>query len=105
MKGQGARQGRYKRLGARVGALVAAKQRAYGDSFNRAGGVLRVLYPRGILPDRLDDALAVVRIVDKLFRLATAPDALGESPGIDIAGYGMLLAARHRAARRTRRRR
>ena len=34
--------------------------------------------------------LAVVRIVDKLFRIATDKDAFGESPFKDIAGYGIL---------------
>jgi hypothetical protein len=32
--------------------------------------------------------------LDKLFRIATARDALGESPYRDIAGYGLLGAAR-----------
>jgi hypothetical protein len=89
----------YRALGAEVGAMVDEKQAAYGDSFGRAGAVLRALYPDGVKPDQLDDMLAIVRIVDKLFRLATAPDALGESPGRDIAGYGLLTAARHERGR------
>ena len=34
--------------------------------------------------------LAITRIVDKLFRIATKKDAFGESPFKDIAGYGIL---------------
>lgn len=34
--------------------------------------------------------LAITRIVDKLFRIATDKDAFGESPFKDIAGYGIL---------------
>ncbi|MBW2598588.1 MAG: hypothetical protein JRC60_00445 [Deltaproteobacteria bacterium] len=34
--------------------------------------------------------MAVTRIIDKLFRIATDKDALGESPYHDIAGYGIL---------------
>jgi hypothetical protein len=34
--------------------------------------------------------LAITRIVDKLFRIATKKDALGENPFKDIAGYGIL---------------
>jgi hypothetical protein len=34
--------------------------------------------------------LAVTRIVDKLFRIATDKDAFGENPFKDIAGYGIL---------------
>jgi hypothetical protein len=34
--------------------------------------------------------LAITRILDKLFRIATRKDAFGESPFKDIAGYGIL---------------
>jgi hypothetical protein len=37
--------------------------------------------------------LAIIRVIDKLFRIATAKKALGESPWNDIAGYGILKAA------------
>lgn len=84
----------YARLGEQVGKLVEEKQAAYGDSFGKSGEVLRLLYPNGIAPEQIDDALCVVRIVDKLFRIATDLDALGESPYRDIAGYGLLGAFR-----------
>lgn len=87
----------YARLGEEIGKLVEAKQAAYGCAFNKAGKVMKVLYPDGIAPEQMDDALAVVRVVDKLFRIATDRDALGESPYRDIAGYGLLGAARHEA--------
>jgi hypothetical protein len=91
----------YQALGSEVGSVVDQKQAAYGDSFGRSGGVMHILYPNGIAPGQLDDALAVVRIVDKLFRIATSRDAFGESPARDIAGYALLMAARHDAQRRT----
>jgi hypothetical protein len=81
-------------LGAEIGRLVEEKQRAYGDSYGRSGAVMRILYPDGIRPEQMDDALAVVRVLDKLFRIATDRDALGESPWRDIAGYGLLGARR-----------
>lgn len=84
----------YKKLGNKIGALVQEKQAAYGDSFGKAGNVLRELYPDGIRPDQYDDALCVVRIIDKLFRIATKKDAFVESLYRDIAGYGLLGAAR-----------
>lgn len=84
----------YEDCGAKIGALVAEKQVAYGDSFGKAGEVLRLLYPAGIRPEQYDDALAITRIIDKLFRIATDKDALGESPYRDIAGYGILGALR-----------
>ena len=86
----------FQNLGREIGVLVETKNAAYGESFARSGEVMRVLYPNGIAPEQLDDALGVVRIIDKLFRIANRPDAFGESPFGDIAGYGLLGAARHR---------
>ena len=40
--------------------------------------------------------LAMTRIIDKLFRIATHKDAFGESPFKDIAGYGILGVANER---------
>lgn len=82
------------KMAEQIGKLVAEKQAAYGDSFGKSGQVMRIIYPDGIRPDQIDDALCVVRIVDKLFRVATSRDALGESPYRDIAGYGILGAVR-----------
>ena len=73
-----------------IGELVEEKNAAYGSSFAKAGDALRLLYPDGIKPSQLDDALLIARIWDKLQRIATDRDALGESPYRDIAGYGIL---------------
>lgn len=81
-------------IGEDVGLLVAAKQAAYGDSFGRAGEVLRVLYPDGIRPDQYGDLLTIARVLDKLFRVATDRDAFGESPWRDVAGYALLAVNR-----------
>lgn len=87
----------YARTGRELGQLVAEKQQAYGDSFGKSGEVLRLLYPDGIKPDQLDDALTVVRVVDKLFRIATRKDAFGETPWRDIGGYALLSVVRDQA--------
>jgi len=34
--------------------------------------------------------LAMIRVIDKLFRIATKKDAFGESPWRDICGYSIL---------------
>jgi len=80
----------YKELGAKIGALVDEKNKAYGSSFDDAGDFLRILYPQGISVSQYGDALALVRIFDKMKRIATDKDAFGESPYADIAGYGLL---------------
>jgi hypothetical protein len=88
---------RFRQIAAQIGELVATKNQAYGDSFSLGGDVLRILYPNGVRPDQFDDMLGVSRVIDKLFRIATDRDALGESPWRDIAGYGVLGAARERS--------
>lgn len=80
----------YEQLGADLGKLVGEKNKAYGDSFHRAGEFLRILYPDGIKPEQYTDVLCIVRIFDKLKRIATDKDALGESPYRDIGGYALL---------------
>jgi len=77
-------------MGRRIGALVEMKNKAYGDSFSKADKILAVLYPDGVMPEQYRDMLAVVRLIDKLFRIANRKDAFGESPWKDIAGYGIL---------------
>lgn len=88
----------YKKLGAALGSLVESKQRQYGDSAGRSGSIMRVLYPTGIPPHAMDDALLIVRVLDKLSRIAqrgeNGKDLGGESPWKDIAGYGLLGAAK-----------
>ena len=81
---------RWEEVGTAIGRLVEEKNAAYGDSFGRSGQVLRILYPNGIQPGQYDDVLCVIRILDKMFRIANRKDAFGESPYRDIAGYGLL---------------
>lgn len=70
--------------------LVTKKQVAYGDSFGQADRIIQVLYPKGIMPEQYGDALAVIRVIDKLFRIANKKYALAENPWQDIAGYALL---------------
>ena len=88
----------FNKIGAEIGALVTEKNAAYGDSFAKCGEFLRLLFPTGIQPEQYDDALAMVRIFDKQMRIATRKDAFGESPYRDIAGYGLLGAAKDEVA-------
>lgn len=75
---------------AEVAALVKEKQEAYGDSFNFSGDILQILYPDGVKPEQYRDMLAIVRVIDKLFRIANKKDAFGEDPWKDINGYSLL---------------
>lgn len=81
--------------GMELGKIVAAKNAAYGSSFARAGEILKVLYPEGIPIEIYEDAALTIRVLDKLSRIATDKQAFGESPWLDIAGYGLIGSARH----------
>jgi hypothetical protein len=81
---------KFEKIGTEIGKLVDQKNTAYGDSFKKSEQILKILYPDGVHPEQYQDMLAITRILDKLFRIATSKDAFGESPFKDIAGYGIL---------------
>lgn len=68
--------------------LLLEKRKAYGNSFNNAPQILQHLYPNGVSVDQYEDLLTIVRIIDKLYRIANQADT--EDPWQDIAGYAVL---------------
>lgn len=85
--------GPYADAGATLGALVQAKQAAYGDAVGKTADILTVLYPDGIPVGAYGDILLMVRAFDKFSRIATTCgecDPMDENPWLDIAGYGLL---------------
>jgi hypothetical protein len=87
----------YTEIAVAIAKLTEEKQLAYGNSFEHSGKILAILYPSGVDPEHFVDLLAIARVVDKLFRIATDPNYGGESPWRDIAGYALLGAARAEA--------
>ena len=77
-------------IGRAIGKLVGEKNEAYGESYACSGDVLKILYPQGVSPEQYQDMLGVVRVIDKLFRVANDKGAFEESPWGDICGYGIL---------------
>ena len=82
--------GKYEQIARRIGRLVDEKNKAYGDAFHRSGEFLKILYPNGVTPEQYGDMLAIVRVFDKLMRIANRKNAFGENPWNDVAGYGIL---------------
>jgi hypothetical protein len=76
-----------------IGQLVEEKNKAYGSAFDKAGDFLRVLYPDGIKPEQYKDMLCIVRVFDKLMRIATSYEGTEEKKVdaySDLMGYGLL---------------
>lgn len=84
----------YETLGEQIGILLNEKQQSYGDAFGKMNEIFNILYPNGIQQHQYADVLTVVRILDKVFRIANLPedqkDRMGEEPYKDIAGYAIL---------------
>ncbi len=79
--------------GKEIGKILVEKNSAYGNSFVCSGEILKILYPNGVSTNQCEDALALTRIIDKMFRIANKKDGkdqMGESPYKDICGYSML---------------
>jgi hypothetical protein len=74
-----------------LGTLVKEKGEAYGDSVSLSEKIMRLLYPCGVGPHQYLDALCLVRLIDKMSRIANKKDAFGENPWRDIAGYAIRM--------------
>jgi hypothetical protein len=78
-------------IGLSAAALVDAKQQAYGDSVRKAAAAMRAIWPNGISPERYEEALIMVRDLDKDTRIAAGDQTkFEESPWLDKVGYAML---------------
>lgn len=81
----------FKEIGTNIGELVADKNKNYGNSFMHSGEIMKFLFPNGVPPEKYIIMLALVRILDKIFRLATNPKYNNENCWKDIAGYCVLM--------------
>jgi hypothetical protein len=76
-----------------LGKLLAEKNQAYGDAFSKTTQILTLLYPNGIKVEQFKDVHVLVRMLDKMSRIAQDNDPMGESPYKDLAGYAILAQA------------
>ena len=88
----------YEERGREIGRVVDEKNAAYGNSFHEAHRILEVFWPEGIPVEAYPLVMAFTRIVDKMFRLVHQPEAFGENPANDLAGYCLLLGDAQRPA-------
>jgi len=83
----------FMQLATELGKLLAEKNQAYGDAFSKTTQILTLLYPQGIKVEQFKDVHVLVRMLDKMSRIAQDNDPLGESPYKDLAGYAILAQA------------
>lgn len=80
-----------------IGALLVVKDAAYGSAFEKTKEIFKILFPTGLPVDAYDDALSIMRILDKICRLGvlcTNPEKnktteRSEDAWMDIAGYSI----------------
>jgi hypothetical protein len=83
----------FMQLATDLGTLLAEKNLAYGDAFSKTTQILTLLYPQGIKVEQYKDVHVLVRMLDKMSRIAQDNDPMGESPYKDLAGYAILAQA------------
>lgn len=76
-----------KELTNELGDLLEDKDQKYGSSTTVSGTMLRLLYPQGVPVSQYQNVTLLVRIFDKMKRIATG--ASDENSWQDIAGYGV----------------
>jgi hypothetical protein len=93
----------YEALAGEIGRLTDTKSKQYGDSAERAEKIMKVLYPNGVPVEAFRNALLIVRMCDKLCRIATQDttgvDGGGEDAWRDMAGYSLIGAKRNTEAK------
>jgi hypothetical protein len=87
---------KYLKKAQEIANIVEQKNKAYGNSFNKSGEILKILFPEGIKPEQYTDVLSIARIIDKLFRIANNKNAFGENPYEDMVGYALLGSLREK---------
>ncbi len=94
----------YAESGRQLGELVSRKQREYGHASSVVALMLGSLYPQGIPVHAYEDALLIVRTMDKMCRIATRDESRrdkgGESPWRDIGGYALIGLAQDERGKR-----
>jgi len=82
---------RLKQIASDVAIIVEEKNREYGGAFQKVSEILSILFPNGIPRSKYHDVAILVRVLDKICRIATANDKnVKKDAWLDITGYGLL---------------
>jgi len=89
--------GKFEKLGQEAGAMVERRHAKHGDTYARAGSAMRLLFPKGIPSEQMNNALFLSRIWDQMVK--ASQDEGTESPYNEILLLS-LEALRHDDQRR-----
>ena len=78
----------YATIALEIANLVEEKNKAYDNSLNSVGDLLKVFFPNGLQPEQYEFSSVLVRLLDKLKRACSNPD--DEENWKDIIGYSLL---------------
>jgi len=74
-----------------VVVVVEEKNREYGSAFQKVSEILSILFPNGIPTSKYHDVAILVRVLDKICRIANANDkGARKDAWLDLTGYGLL---------------
>ncbi len=77
--------------------LLSNKNRQYNNSHEKTIYILKIMYDNGININQYKDLLYIVRILDKLNRIANIKDNKEKlNEWIDIIGYSTLIATKYK---------
>lgn len=69
--------------------IVSQKLTYYGpNTIEKGQAIMQNLFPDGIPVSKYPDALIIIRVIDKLCRLAESPESIKDA-WCDISGYGI----------------
>lgn len=70
---------------------VRDKNKEYGNAFKKVSEVLSILFPSGITSDKYHDVALLIRVLDKICRIANTNDeGVKKDAWLDICGYALL---------------
>ena len=71
--------------------IVEEKNKEYGSAFQKVTEILTILFPNGIPTNKYHDVAILIRVLDKVCRIASANDkGVKKDAWLDITGYGLL---------------
>lgn len=76
-----------------VAELVLQKQKEYGNGVLRSNRMMLQLFPDGIPAAKYRDAFTLVRLMDKISKIAADENSATGEPWRDIAAYSLLTLA------------